>query len=180
MRRRLNRAVVHIFWLTAVLFVLAGCSKPYDGVSDADREMQARQAAADSAKSQGIKVTEKTYPLGKAWVVDMEGIKVTEEHIQKLKELGRIAELDLSKSTVTDDHLAALRDSGAVTTLFRLDLSDTAVTDAGLARLEGLPFLVDVKASGSRITAAGVAKYKKSRQGNSQIQPRFQNATVAR
>ena len=99
-----HRAVVIPFVL-AVL-VAAGCSKPYDGVSDYDREMQAKQAAADAAKSQGLKMTEKTYPLGKAWVVDMKGMTVADDHIQKLKDAGRVAELDLSKSTVTDAHLA--------------------------------------------------------------------------
>jgi hypothetical protein len=162
------------------LVFLAGCSKPYDGVSDADRELQAKQAAADAAKSQGMKITEKSYPLGKAWVVDLEGMTITDEHIRKLKDLGHVAELDLGNSTVTDEQLAALRENGAATTLFRLDLSHTGVTDAGLAKLEGLPFLVNLNVSDSKITAAGVEHYKKSRLSNSQIQPGFRKANVTR
>src|SRR6476659_7871906 len=92
--RPVRRAVLAT--VSLALLVFASCKKPYDGVSDYDREQQAKQAAADAARSQGLKMTEKDYPLGKAWVVDMKGMTVADEHIQKLKDAGRVAELDLS------------------------------------------------------------------------------------
>jgi hypothetical protein len=159
---------------------LAGCGKSYDGVSDYDREQQAKQAAADAAKSQGLKMTEKTYPLGKAWVVDMKGMAVSDDLFRRLKEAGRVAELDLSKSTVTDAHLALMRETGVATTLYRLDLSHTGVTDAGLEKLEGLPFLVHLNVTDTKVTAAGVARYKKARENNPQIMPEFRPASVTR
>jgi hypothetical protein len=181
MPRRFARPVRRAVVLFAALAVLVpACSKPYDGVSDYDREQQAKQAAADAAKSAGLKMTEKTYPLGKAWVVDMKGMTVTEEHFKRLKEAGNVAELDLSKSTITDNQLGQMRELGAATTLYKLDLTDTGVTDAGLQKLEGLPFLIVLNVRGTKITPAGVERYKSVRKDNPQIGPDFRNATVTR
>ncbi|QJW95527.1 hypothetical protein [Frigoriglobus tundricola] len=175
--RPTRRAVV---FGIALALTVGACSKPYDGVSDADRELQAKQAALDAAAQQGFKMTEKTYPLGKAWVVDMKGATVTDDTLRKLKGAGHVAELDLSRSTVTDAHLALIRELGIGTTLFRLDLSHTGVTDAGLGHLEGLPFLVNINASGTAITAAGVDHYKSARANNPQVNAQFRNATITR
>jgi hypothetical protein len=159
---------------------LAGCGKPYDGVSDYDREQMARQAAAEAARAQGLQMTEKNYPLGKGWVVDMKGMTVTEGHFRRLKEVVNVAELDLSKSTITDDQLGQMREVGAAATLFKIDLSHTQVTDAGLERLEGLPLLANVVVTGTRVTAAGAEKYKKSRLDNPQIMQQLRYANVVR
>jgi hypothetical protein len=162
------------------VLLLAGCGKPYDGVSDYDREQMAKQAAAEAARNSGLKMTEKTYPLGKGWVVDMKGMTVTQDHFRQLKAVGNVAELDLSGSTITDDQLGQLREAGAIATLFKIDLSHTAVTDAGLEKLEGLPLLANVIVTGTKVTAAGAEKYKKSRTDNPQILPQLRNANVVR
>jgi hypothetical protein len=181
MPRRLPRPIRRAVLLCAALAVLVpSCSKPYDGVSDYDREQQAKQAAAEAAKGSGLKMTEKTYPLGKAWVVDMQGMTVSDDHFKRLKEAGNVAELDLSKSTITDDQLGRMRELGACTTLYKLNLSNTAVTDAGLQKMEGLPFLINVNARGTKVTQAGVDRYKGSRANNPQIGPNFRTATVTR
>jgi hypothetical protein len=181
MPRRFARPVRRAVALFAALAVLVpSCSKPYDGVSDYEREQQAKQAAAEAAKSAGLKMTEKTYPLGKAWAVDMKGMTVTEDHFKRLQEAGHVAELDLSKSTITDDQLGQMRELGAAATLYKLDLSGTAVTDAGLQKLEGLPFLIVLNVRGTKVTQAGAERYKASRKDNPQIGPNFQNATVTR
>lgn len=159
---------------------LAGCSKPYDGVSDYDREQQAKQAAAEAARSQGLKMTERTYPLGKGWVVDMKGVTVTEELLQRLKEAGNVAELDMSRSTVTDELIGRMRELGVANTLFRLNLSHTPVTDAALEKLEGVPLLVNVTVTGTRVTAAGAERYKQSRKNNPQLMEQLRNANVVR
>lgn len=175
--RPIRRAV---FLCAALAIVVPACSKPYDGVSDYDREQQAKQAAAEAAKSAGLKMTEKTYPLGKAWAVDMQGMTVADDHFKRLKEAGNVAELDLSKSTITDDLLGRMRELGACTTVYKLNLSNTAVTDAGLQKLEGLPFLINVDVRGTKVTQAGADRYKSSRTNNPQIGSNFRNATVTR
>jgi hypothetical protein len=181
MFRRFPRPIRRAVILCAALAVIVpACSKPYDGVSDADREMQAKQAATEAAKSSGLKMTEKTYPQGKGWVVGMKGMTVTEDHFKQLKDAGHVAELDLSKSTITDELLGRMRELGAAATLYKLDLSDTAVTDAGLQKLEGLPFLIVLNVRGTKVTQAGADRYKASRKGNPQIGPNFRNATVTR
>ena len=105
---------------------------------------------------------------------------VTVDLLRKLKEVGNVAELDLSRSTVTDDSLGQMRDIGAAATLFKLDLSHTAVTDAGLEKLEGLPLLVNVTVTGTKVTAAGAEKYKQSRKNNPQIMEKLRYANVVR
>ena len=164
----------------ALALTVGACSKPYDGVSDADRELQAKQAARDAVTQQGIKSTEKTYPLGKAFVVDMKGATVTDDAIRALKGMGRVAELDLSRSTITDAQLGLIRELGVGTTLFKLDISHTGVTDVGLGHLDGLPLLVNITATGTAITAAGVEKYKSVRVNSQQITTQFRNATITR
>jgi hypothetical protein len=181
MTRRSNRPARRAGLISFALAALAvGCSKPYDGVSEADRIEMAKQAAVESAKASGLKMTEKTYPRGKAWVVDMKGAAVTDDLVEKLREAGRVAEIDLSNSTVTDAHLALMREKGVSLTFYRVDLSNTAVTDAGLEKLEGLPFLVNLKLTGTRVTQAGVDRFKKARLNNPDVQPQFRQASVTR
>src|SRR5262249_34669211 len=86
------RGVVFLFAVLAV----AGCSKQ-GGPSDYEKMMQAKQGATDSLASSGAKVQEKQYPLGKAWVVDLRGLTITENLLKEVKKLGNIAELDLGK-----------------------------------------------------------------------------------
>jgi Leucine-rich repeat (LRR) protein len=67
--------------------------------------------------------------------------------------LQNLEELDLSNSQITDAGLAHLK---TLTKLEDLDLSATNVTDAGLAYLEGLSALKYVYLRGTKVTAAGV------------------------
>jgi Leucine Rich repeats (2 copies)/Leucine Rich repeat len=62
--------------------------------------------------------------------------------------------LDLSDTEVSDDGLAHLK---GLTRLTHLDLSGTRVTDRGLARLKGLTKLTHLNLSRTRVTDAGLA-----------------------
>jgi hypothetical protein len=159
----------------AAVLAAVGCSKQ-GGPSDYEKMMQAKQGAADSLASSGAKVQEKQYPLGKAWAVDLHGLTLTENLLKEVKQLGNIAELDLGKSTVTDDDLAAMQEMGLLTVLVKLDLSNTAVTDAGLTNLEGCIFLSELNLTGTRATPAGVERLKKARQADPKV--RVKNTTV--
>jgi hypothetical protein len=170
--RRAVPAALAAFALTVVI----GCGKQNGGVSDYDKMMAAKQNASTSLADSGVKTAEKQYPLGKAWTVDMRGRSITDDLLRKVKELGTVAEIDLSKSTVTDDHLHLMHELGLHTLLAKLDLSNTAVTDAGLQKLDGCVFLSELNLAGTKVTPGAVERFKKNRQTDPRV--RIKNTTV--
>ena len=58
--------------------------------------------------------------------------KITNDVFNHLKTLKRVTELDVSKSSITDEQVAKLSEQDVGTMLVKLDLSNTAVTDAGV------------------------------------------------
>lgn len=162
----------------AVLAVslLAGCKG--DGLSDYDRMKKGQQDAADSLRAAGAKLREVPHPQGDSWAVGLSGLTITDELLVRLKGLGRITELDLSKSTITDDHMARLNEVEIGSVLRKLDLSNTAVTDAGLDNLTNLMILGDLNLSGTKVTAAGVERFRKRRQEDSRIMAMFKTPNI--
>tara|TARA_B110000116_G_C16656644_1_gene499843 strand:+ start:65 stop:829 length:765 start_codon:yes stop_codon:yes gene_type:complete len=72
--------------------------------------------------------------------VDLRGSKkVTPELLQKIISFGKISYLNLSDSNITDEGMAILKDATSVETLF---LTGTTITDAGLEPLAGLSGLI--------------------------------------
>lgn len=69
--------------------------------------------------------------------------------------------MNLSGSTITDDQFASLANPETFGYLFKLDLSDTAISDRGFVAAAPLPLLSDVKVKGSKVTEAGIAEFKK-------------------
>lgn len=149
-----------VLWAAA-----AGCSKPGTN-DDYAKMMQAKQGASDSLAASGAKFKEKQYGGKAAWAVDLHGLTITDDLLRQVKTLGNVAELDLSKSTVTDAHLATMRELELHALLNRLDLSNTAVTDVGLEKLDGNLFLAELNLTGTKVTPAGVARFKQARQAN--------------
>jgi hypothetical protein len=153
-----------------VLFLLAfvpGCKG--DGLSDYERMKKKQEGAAAALRKAGAKVTEVRYPQGDAWAIGLSGRTINDELLGRLKELGRIAELDLSKSTVTDDQLAKVNEVEIGSLLVKLDLSHTAVTDAGLDKLTNLLVLGNLNLTGTKATPAGVERFRKRRQEDPKI-----------
>src|SRR5947209_962728 len=139
-RNGLTRGVAWASALAAAT-ILAGCRRN-QGPSDYERVVQARQAEEQSRedvvaslRGQRFKLEKKRYPQGEAWAVDLTGAIVTDDLVAQLKKLGHISELNLSKSTVTDESLATMNQVKLFTYCLKLDLSQTAVTDAGLDAL---------------------------------------------
>jgi hypothetical protein len=146
----------------AVLFLAAlpGCGRPT--VSLAEREKMQETDFVTSLQKQGGTVTEKSYPPhGDGYVVNLSGAKITDETFRDLKGLKRLAELDLSKSSVADGQMDQLNEVAKY--LVRLDLSHTAVTDAGIEKLANTYVLFNLNLAGTKITAAGVARFQKLR-----------------
>jgi hypothetical protein len=156
--------------------VLSGCQK--DGPSDFERMRQAQDNAADSLKGQGAKVKQMDYPQGRAWSVNLSGATISDNLLREVKQLGKITELDLSKSTVTDDHLGLINDLGLSTLLLKLDLSQTAVTDAGFEKLVNLALLSDLNLVGTKVTPAAVERFKQNRLTDPKVPAMFKKPKI--
>ena len=161
----------------AIAVALAGCSKN-DGGNDYDRMMEQKQGAATSLAGSGAKTHEKQYTLGKAWVVELRGLTITDGLIQEVKKLGNVAELDMGRSTVTDDQLKLMHDLGLHTLLVKLDLSQTAVTDTGLGHLEGSIFLAELNLTGTKVTPAAAQRFKKTREADPKSRVKVTNVKL--
>jgi hypothetical protein len=159
------------------LLLAAGCGGS-GGPSDYEKLMQERQSASGGLAAAGAKVHEKQYPVGRAFVVELPGATVTDDLLRQVKALGNVAELDLSKSTVTDAHLATMHDIGLHLLLARLNLSNTAVTDAGLEKLDGCVFLMDLNLSGTKVTKEAVERFKKARQSDPKARVKATKVTL--
>ena len=83
-----------------------------------------------------------------------------------MKIMGHAVELDLKGSNVTDDQMARLNEQGVGNMLIRLDLSNTAISDAGLYKLTDLYCLMNLNLTGTRVTADGMQRFLAQRQNN--------------
>lgn len=146
-----------------LLAALPGCKG--DGLSDYQREQNQKESALEALHTQGAKVETKSYPqfarFGSAYAVNLSGATITPETFENLKGLQRVSELDLSKSSLTDDQMDQLNE--VANFLVRLDLSNTAVTDAGLEKLTNLNLCFNLILTGAKVTPAGVEGFKQQR-----------------
>jgi hypothetical protein len=157
--------------LSLALLLAAGCTRR-DRTDYNEQEQQKQQQAAAAAEDAGIKAVRKQYPQGQAWAVNLRGKQITDATFDRLKQLDHITELDLSRTNVGDAQMAQVNEVGGL--LLKLDLGNTAVTDAGLGQLTNLLVLGDLNLAGTKVTAAGVAAFKKSRAND----PRIKNLRV--
>lgn len=146
--------------LAAVFAV--GCGGSY-GPSHADMVKATQQEAVAAIAAKGGSATEKHYPQGDAWAVSLAKVTIDDEILASVKTLGRVSELDLSGSTITDQQFAELAKSEALGVTFKLDISNTGITDAGLREAQALAILYDLNVKGSKVTPAGLADFTKSR-----------------
>jgi hypothetical protein len=91
----------------------------------------------------------------------LSGAQITDDTFQKLKELQQVTELDLSESSIADGQMDQLNE--VASTLIRLDLSKTAVTDVGLEKLTNLNGCLNLNLAGTKVTPARVEQFKKER-----------------
>jgi hypothetical protein len=146
------------------------------GPSDYELGVQAAKEAADALSSQGGRVKEMSYPQGKAWAVNLSGMKITDDLLGGVKALGNISELDLSKSNVTDEQLAKMSKMGLMTLVLKLDLSNTAVTDACFDNLQNMVVLQQMNLVGTKCTKAAADKFVRNR--DAQKTTKLKNAKI--
>jgi|GEM_PF-2234498 len=145
--------------------LLLGCGVN-PGSAPTAQDMIAAQAAAVSTLNAKGTVEEKSYPLGKGYAVDLSRATITDEDLRHLKTLATVAELNLSGSTISDEQFAKLAwTEYRMNVLYKIDISETQISDAGLRDVADLNLLAEVKAKGSKISDAGVKAFKDARAG---------------
>jgi hypothetical protein len=165
--------------LSAVLAVMvpAGCSMKEEGKSFQELN-QSKDDAMAALKQKGAKFTEESYPQyakEKTWAIDLSGQQVTDDVFELMKKVGYITNLNLSKTNVGDAQMDRLNEQGIGKYLVKLDLSNTAVTDAGLAKLDSLYVIRYMNLSNTKVTQTGVTQFKNARASNPQVPEKFKS-----
>lgn len=170
----------YAFTTVALLFAV-GCSE-YSGPSEYERQKAAKQFFLDEVAAQGGTAEEKQYEMygksGQAWAIDLSGAQISDELIDSMGTLDYIAELDLSNSSITDAQLLKFDDMKLGRVLLDLDLTGTQISDAALDGLTSFFCLREMKLKGTKVTPAGVERFKKSQQSNPDVQLPFRNPKV--
>lgn len=162
------RLVACIISVSSVIVAAPGCNRS-GGLSDFEKAQKKKEGAADSLRAMGAEVNTKSYPqFGDGWSVKMSGLQITDDAFNHLKSLKRVSELDLSKSSVTDEQIAKLSEQDVGTMLVKLDLSNTAITDAGVDNLK-LPLLTHLTVKGTKISDAAIDRLKQRRAVDSRL-----------
>lgn len=156
--------VIGLGVLAFAAFAPPGCGRT--GPSDFDKLQQAREAANTTLATSGAKIKSMHYAVGDAYAVSLSGQTITDDLLRQVKQLGNLSELDLSKSTVTDDQLGLIQELGLTHLLNKLDLSHTAITDAGFNKLDGFLFLSELNLAGTKVTLAAIEAFKRKRQSD--------------
>lgn len=163
--------------LLAVMMTLCGCDTgPAPGSYEALQ--QQREDAETTLSEQGAKLEKKAYPVGEGWVVDLSGQQLDDQTFEALQELGKIAELNLSATNLSDAHAPHLAEISDV--LLKIDLSDTDVGDAALTAIGKSLFLSEVNVTDTRVTEEGVAELQKTRRQDTRLRPAFKKVQVTR
>ncbi|MGQ0637239.1 MAG: hypothetical protein ACT4QC_21735 [Planctomycetaceae bacterium] len=168
-----RRLIVFIF-----VAALCGCDGPDERVVETAREAAAvRQSAEDALKAQGARVTSERLPVVGIYasVVDLSGVKdITDETLTQLRQMQTAdrptSKINLSGTNISDEQLAQLSDkylSGGVT---KLDLRNTAISDAGLQAIAGMISLTDLDVTNTKVTAEGIQTFLKARADNPEVQ----------
>ncbi|MGQ0637016.1 MAG: hypothetical protein ACT4QC_20595 [Planctomycetaceae bacterium] len=170
---------VRLMLATMVLAALTGCDASGQKVVEAERDAAAnRKNAQDALTDQGAKLqfTESGNAFGiRSCVVDLTGVQgITDETIALLGQLPGgvlgptvVAGIDLSGTSITDEQLGRL--SEKLPGLMKLNLRNTAISDAGLQRIAGLTSLNELDLTNTKVTAGGVEAFLKSRADNPDV-----------
>lgn len=175
----------HVSWWHALLCVLlliaTGCSN-YSGPSEYEQKKRAKQSFMDEVAAQGGRAEQKQFSKygksGQAWSIDLSGATISDDLIESMTTLGPIAELDLSKSSITDEQLIRFDELELGRLVLKLDLSDTAISDAALAELDNFYVLEHLILKATKVTPQAVERFKKAQQSNSKVLQPFKNPKV--
>lgn len=163
------------------LFGLAGCGSFFSaGPSEYEKYKKTEQSFSEMIAAAGGKATkENKAMLGfkmTGWLIELPGADISDKMIDQIIEKGQadpILQLNLSKSKITDDQLVRLDAAKVLERTVNLDLSDTAITDAGLDRLQRAYAVMFLNLKGSAATKAGAKRLGDKKIANPQIPAPF-------
>ena len=142
-----------------------GCSGLFRGESEYEQQKKKEQGFAGLVEAAGGSAIKEGRILkgftGVGWFVNLEGAEISSQLLDALVtavEKDPVYELVLSGSTITDEQLAILDAGKVLQKVIVLDLSKTAITDAGLDKLKNHYVISDLKLSGSQATTAGAKR----------------------
>jgi hypothetical protein len=95
------------------------------------------------------------------WLIQLPGADISDDLIAKMIEHTRdqaVFQLNFSGSKITDAQLAALDVGKVLQKTVELDLSNTAITDAGLDKLQNFYCITELKLKGSSATKAAATR----------------------
>jgi hypothetical protein len=160
--RHISPACLLLFFTS---FVMTGCGDSYTGPS-AYQQLKMQEegfggviaAAGGSAKKEGA--TMHGFQMS-GWQINLAGGQVTDEIVDAIIEVGKVDPvflLNLSRTGITDDQLARLDSNKVLQKTVELDLSETAISDAGLDRLSNYYCITKLNLKGSKATSAGAKR----------------------
>lgn len=162
-------------YIAVCLITLEGCSQaPPGGLGDVQKKFTDARTVLEQ---NGATFTQKTYVMNQeGWAVDLGGKEIKPETLDALSRLVSLSELILKGSKITDEQMAQI---GNLKTLFVLDLSDTPVSDAGIAQLKQTT-LSKLDVSGTKVTPTAIADLEKRYATAPDIHPFFRKIKVVK
>lgn len=182
----MRRTVAQSWSATAGLMCIVtvfsnGCSS-YSGPSEYEQQQAAKQKLMEDVKSQGGTIEQKHFNVfgksGDAWVIDLSGATISDEMIETVATLGYIAEMNFSGSMISDEQLLRMDQLRIGRVVMKLDLSNTAITDAALDGLENFYNLGELNLKGTKVTPQAVDRFKKKQQSNPKVSLPFRNPKI--
>lgn len=171
--------------LFAFLTGLTGCSGD-DGGAAYKSYMARKTAFRDIIKEMGGNVDRQYYRIagyeGNGWKIDLSGAQFEPERgmelIDALDRAGYITLLNLSRSSVTDEQLIQFDENGSGFAVMDLDLSNTAITDAAIEKLDSFMALQNVNLSGTQVSKDAVDRWMERRRQNKNLPRMFHNPKI--
>lgn len=173
------RTAAGLVLLFLVLLAVAASGCGGDNRSYYEKEKAGQDVGVNFLKERQVKLAQKHYPkYGSAWLIDMQGLPLDEAMLEQLKTVGYITELNFSKTGMNDQRMAIMQDRRISGFLLKLDLSHTAVTDAGLEHLKDVGPLSELILTGTKVTPAGIKSFLKARADDQRIPDNFKKPKI--
>lgn len=171
--------------LFAVIVEISGCS--WGTSENTYHNYRARKTAfLEIVKQLGGQAQEEQFKVagyeGTAWKVNLSGAQFDPDLgmqlLEGLDRAGYIAAINFSGSSLTDDHLIKFDENGSSFAVMDLDLSNTAVSDAAIDKLENFMALRNVNLTGTNVSKQAVDRWLERRRQNKNIPAFFLNPKV--
>ncbi|MBX3439577.1 MAG: hypothetical protein KF861_18965, partial [Planctomycetaceae bacterium] len=155
------------------LTTASGC-RGYSSVSEFEQTENRKSRFQDVVKEIGGTAEHKYYQVagkeGLAWKINLAGAKFeprqADEFLDTLQAMGYIAEVDLSGSSITDEQLIKFDEAKYGRVVMDLNLSNTAISDAAIDKLENFYCLKNVDLTGTKVTQPAVDRFIARRKQN--------------